>query len=375
MDFGVGRCCMSRSAAREIYLLQYGRGVAAFLVCLYHYQDMVEKNFGRLPFGHLFAGGHSGVEFFFVLSGFIIFVAHERDFGRPEALKSFAVKRAVRILPMFWLAVIPLGLLFLRLPTMGENRELTWSKWLQDVFLIPRSGLLTLSPAWTLEHEVIFYAVFALLLLNVRIGIAALAIWQAACAVVVIFKLTPTDYLLPVNKLVGFHNFGFIFGILAAVCRRQKWFGSMAGIMRATAVIATGVVVALFVGEWWEGPDTVLGGDPALSIAYMLCYTAIILGLVSVPNRSLPVIGPSLATIGASSYVLYLLHEPVASVAVKLLSGQRTPPFLGAAAVVYMALVAAGLAASVAIHFFVEKPVIDWLRRKSHQLVDRTQTA
>lgn len=39
-----------------------------------------------------------------------------------------------------------------------------------------------IGPAWTLFHEVAFYAIFLLLLLNKKLGFCALAHWGGICA-------------------------------------------------------------------------------------------------------------------------------------------------------------------------------------------------
>ncbi len=77
----------------EIRPLQYGRGLAALFVCLFHYEGAMHHYADAAAwskyFDFIFRAGHSGVEFFFILSGFIIFHAHRRDFGQPGRLGSF----------------------------------------------------------------------------------------------------------------------------------------------------------------------------------------------------------------------------------------------------------------------------------------------
>jgi exopolysaccharide production protein ExoZ len=145
----------------EIRPLQYGRGIAALLVCLFHYEGAMNHiqaagaaAVESTNFDYIFRAGHSGVEFFFILSGFIIFHAHRRDLGRPDRFGSFYRKRAIRILPMFWLIVIPFGLAVLAISSRGV---LTPGKFLLDIFLIPREGTLTLPAAWTLQHDDVYY--------------------------------------------------------------------------------------------------------------------------------------------------------------------------------------------------------------------------
>ncbi len=54
---------------------------------------------GYIPFGNGFGFGHAGVDFFFVLSGFIIMHAHATDIGKPERLSRYLWRRVTRIYP------------------------------------------------------------------------------------------------------------------------------------------------------------------------------------------------------------------------------------------------------------------------------------
>ena len=85
--------------------LQAGRAIAAILVVLYHLGGMiaVEKYFGQPIFGIPFSFGDAGVEFFFVLSGFIILTAHRKDISKPYRVISYLKKRIARIYTTYWI--------------------------------------------------------------------------------------------------------------------------------------------------------------------------------------------------------------------------------------------------------------------------------
>ena len=71
--------------------LQAGRAIAAILVVLYHLGGNIakEKYFGIKMFSVPFSFGGSGVEFFFVLSGFIILAAHRDDIFKPHKFLNY----------------------------------------------------------------------------------------------------------------------------------------------------------------------------------------------------------------------------------------------------------------------------------------------
>lgn len=346
----------------EIMSLQYGRGLAALLVCLFHSYGFTDGYFGAVTPGKLFHFGHSGVEFFFLLSGFIIFIAHQRDIGHPSQLRTFVLKRMIRILPMFWLVVIPLGLVFLAVPSFGEDRALTVPKFLADLLLIPREGTLTLSPAWTLQHEVIFYLFFALLLVHRLLGIIMIAAWQAVCLVVLLFQLTPYNYLLPINKFVGFFNFGFAVGLLVAMFYKSPAFERWRGRLKIAGVIGLVLLFCMMLGEW-RMEAAFLGGAPLQHLAYFAIYALIILGMLAMDHKPRPFLDRSLGLLGGASYVLYLTHEPVTSVVIKLVFASGHGPSLGADSAYWLIIVSCVVVA-IAVHLLIERPVLEWLRRR-----------
>ena len=62
--------------------LEIARGLAAMLVVAFHAERAVSRVFNQR--WHFFEAGHAGVDFFFVLSGFIILVSFERKLERNK---------------------------------------------------------------------------------------------------------------------------------------------------------------------------------------------------------------------------------------------------------------------------------------------------
>src|SRR5512133_4113793 len=101
------------SQLTRILNLQLFRGVAALLVVLYHASIYSQEQFGRTFLAGLFLFGHTGVDFFFVLSGFIICYIHFSDIGNPTRLRDFALKRLTRVFPIYWIVTaIKLAVIF-----------------------------------------------------------------------------------------------------------------------------------------------------------------------------------------------------------------------------------------------------------------------
>lgn len=86
--------------------LQAYRGIAAVLVLLLHASKVGYLKFNYAFLGYKFAFGYSGVDFFFVLSGFIIMQMHHQDLGQPARWRAYAIKRIIRVFPIYWLVML-----------------------------------------------------------------------------------------------------------------------------------------------------------------------------------------------------------------------------------------------------------------------------
>src|SRR5258708_1276347 len=141
-----------------IFNLQILRGLAALGVVCYH------TDF-RLP-----GDRHTeffGVSTFFVISGFIMcFITRDAESGDAHA-GSFLTKRAIRIVPLYWLCTMALIVLFNH-PPITHHFDPLWT-WiitntpplLRSLFFVPSDQTPMLGVGWTLNLEVYFYVVFA----------------------------------------------------------------------------------------------------------------------------------------------------------------------------------------------------------------------
>src|SRR4051812_16613211 len=104
---------------KTIHTLQAYRGLAALLVVFSHAQNIYAK-YGPSPgWPVLFQFGSAGVQFFFVLSGFIMLWVHAADIGRPAAAGKYFHKRFIRIYPIYWVATLILLPFWIEVPAFG----------------------------------------------------------------------------------------------------------------------------------------------------------------------------------------------------------------------------------------------------------------
>ena len=278
------------------------------MAVLVHHAVQQSVNLGRsVPAADVLMLGYLGVDFFFVLSGFIICHA---VLGRDTTPVQFAKARFRRV----YLPYFPIGLavaaLLLLVPTAHR-----WD-WLATLTLLP-AGAPALTVAWTLQYEVTFYLIFGLFYYAglLPLGLAA---WLVGIAI--------GPDIIPFRAI----NLEFFFGVAACLAVRHG---------RAPPALMLAVLPIVGMAIFFE--NRVLFG---LSVAFLIAPLAAI-----ELRRTLP-FPKSLILLGAASYSIYLVHYPVIAALGRA----------GIGSAVLLGLIA--LAAGLAYHFAVELRVVN-LRR------------
>ena len=148
--------------------LQILRGIAAWLVVVFHYNQVffnhrVSSSIGKWVSLH----GETGVDIFFVLSGFVMAATATKYSGKGI---EYAINRIVRITPNYWFYT---GLLILSIYLFPNSyiTKWTWSTLFDSLFFIPNLNpwghgfFPTLYPGWTLTYEMFFYGLLSFCLL------------------------------------------------------------------------------------------------------------------------------------------------------------------------------------------------------------------
>jgi peptidoglycan/LPS O-acetylase OafA/YrhL len=353
----------------ELVTIQAGRAIAALLVVAFHTSISIfalPKYFSDQPFGRLFDFGHSGVDFFFVLSGFIILYVHSTDIGRSEKLRPYLFKRLIRIYPIYWIILGTTLPAYVMNRSFGGGHELEPLTLLSSFLLVHfgnHGGVLVVS--WTLFHEVLFYCVFGLIILLPRIGLSLIVGWSLCCfwdllhASDVAIKARTDFYFSPYNLL-------FIIGLSCAwILRRHRIRAPLGFVLIGTILfVATGVEEDFFQ----------ILSEAIRLVLYGLGSAISILGAVELDRAKHIRMPRWIAFIGEASYSIYLAHFMVLSMAAKLWAHLGANTFVpNGLSFLMLFVVTVGI--SCIIHRSVEKPVLSVLRRLISKPLDQARTA
>lgn len=322
--------------------LQMLRGVAATLVVLFHLQAAAVAEGHDPGFLRWFHVGEAGVDVFFVLSGFVIFHAALGRQGRGAGW--FLRQRFWRIVPSYWAA---LALTLAAMAALAVMRG-DWSDWpsagrlVVSVFMLPLPDQV-MAVAWTLTVEWLFYLVFAVTFF--RFGatgtIAALVLWALVTQGLKIWPMALPHWLGLVlySGVIEFLFGGLIALAYAAGWRKGAGLATLAGALGLAAVVP-GILPFSWGREW-------VAGLPSAALVY---------GLVAGGWRM-----PAWALVwGEASYLIYLLHLLVFSIAGTLLRMAGVAPY-GSVGMM-LGLGALSIAVSVAATLWLERPYRRWTK-------------
>jgi peptidoglycan/LPS O-acetylase OafA/YrhL len=220
------------------------RGVCALAVAMFHFPIA-----GSLRDFPLFSHGYLFVDFFFVLSGFVIATAWERRLAKRSEVLSFLIRRFGRLWPLHAFVLGLYVAVSLIQGDLGQDERHSVAAIFTNVALIHGLGIhqdLTWNgPSWSISVEALLYVLFAFLVrlpkkewIYVLLIVGSLSIirWQAPNGMASTF-----DY--GVFRGVA----GFLAGVLVtrAAVRRFGLAAELAAVAAVAAFVSLGVATVL----------------------------------------------------------------------------------------------------------------------------------
>jgi exopolysaccharide production protein ExoZ len=339
---------------KKFNLIQNFRGLAVLLVVFYHITEIgAVKLDGERYLGNIFSFGSSGVDFFFVLSGFIIMYVHRLDIGNQSKFTPFLIKRFIRVYPVYWIVTLFTLLINCIIPVISSKYDVNFSSIITSFLLIPQKSYPIVVPAWTLMHEVFFYAMFSLLIvLKSRLSIPIVFSWLLATLILFVSKLCLGFANIPfVGFILSPYNLEFALGCLAAllIWKTKKTLEPIKGPLLLSIGILLFSLASLFHPVYTVDPiNRLLYGIPS----FLIVFSSSLIELAS------PVSIPWLLLyLGDASYSIYLTNEIFIRVLIDIVTVCKVKTIVGSSLTLTI-VVSLTILLGCLFYSFVERPVL-----------------
>jgi peptidoglycan/LPS O-acetylase OafA/YrhL len=357
------------------------RGLAILLVVIHHYiahQIAIGEGWAWQVIGGFFRLSWSGVDLFFVLSGFLIGGILLDQRRSENYFKTFYLRRVCRIFPLYFLW---LGLFFLvtSVPALVSNqgwqaevfapRYPNWAYvfFVQNFFVAQTEvfGPLWLVAVWSLAVEEQFYLVAPLLVRFLPVQKLPRLILCVLVAVPIfrlfMYMCHPTVF---VYVLLPCRMDTLLLGVLCACWIRDEPMRQWLGKNRRLLYLAFGIL--LVATAWLSQPgissrtsfEMVSFGYSLLGLLYACLLLIVVTAKESFLAGFMRI--PFLCYLGVIAYGVFMIHLAVAGLAHGLILGKNTSINNLSDGVVTLAAFSATVLLATASWRFFEKPMIDW---------------
>ena len=346
----------------DLKSIQMLRGIAALLVAFAHLHAVEAKLGGPIIFGTWSLAGFSGVDIFFVISGFIMVWTNKKNHGQISKVPRFWFLRIARIYPIWLLICGAIYGVWLIHPEWVYQSHHSKPDILKSFLLLPQKELPLHAVGWTLVHELWFYVVFGFLLLIPKqyfpIGIS---IWASILIFLTIIGFAPqSSELRLITHPLGIEFIcGAIVGLIASKIPAQ--FGRL--------ILITGLVLTI-IGFSHVTPiaNDFFARTNDRVIWFAIPFALIVLGLIKIEENGWEAPN-NLTRLGDYSYALYLIHVPVFASIGRLMARFSNPDSIVDNLIFCVISLVVAIIASAILHKLFERPIM----KMAHRLMPARQ--
>ena len=344
--------------SEKIQNIQALRGIAVLLVVFSH-MLIAEEKYARFEniLTELLMIGVSGVDLFFLISGFVMVAVTRRSFQSRVDILQFLYRRVTRIYPLYWFYSGLILCVYIVQPTLVNSSQGNQVNILASFLLIPQNLPPLLGVGWTLIHEMYFYFGFAVLLLlpkeNFLIGLIG---WGSIVAL--------GNYYFPIGQSVFtnyyFHplTIEFIGGSLIACLYFSR---SIIGNARFFALLAFVTWVGGHFVFQTLSAEVVQGGWARVLVYGLPSALALYASLLYEKNHGAIMPG-WICRVGDASYSIYLSHVMVLSVIGRFWSLFAAKGYWDNI-LLLLAMIIAVIAAGLSSFHFIERVILKQTRK------------
>lgn len=307
------------------------RAFAVIIVVIFHMTGAaLSYGFSDSILSTLGTWGASGVDIFFVISGFImVYICHKKQ----RTPKEFIINRLTRIAPLYWILTIAFGLMLALLPSAFRDTTFDINHILSSLIFMSQLlgfGHPTISPGWTLEYEFAFYTLFAFFLFLPMPK--NLIITSIALLIIAIFT--------SINSVIIEFSYGLLAGWLFINGKLKK---------HAKVLFLIGSIALIASIAYQEKIHRVFSwGTPSLLIVLGCAH------LNQIKNNTI-------ILLGNASYSIYLTHILVMPIYLKIITRldiNNTP-----ADIIIIAGTLLCMASGILTHMLLEKPMSNLIQK------------
>jgi peptidoglycan/LPS O-acetylase OafA/YrhL len=348
--------------------LQVLRGIAAVMVAFFHLWLWEKKALGAnvmAPF--FFKSGESGVDVFFIISGFIMVFITPKAFRGISDWASFLYRRFTRIFPPYWIVSAALFALWLRHPELFNNFYHNQMDVWRSFLLVPQAFLPLEGVGWSLIHEIYFYILVSFLFFcRPSVRIVGVVIWFSALWALNAAGSSEHYQGSPVRQLI-FSPFSLEFQLGMIVAFTWKWLSARHLPASFYTLLAVLSLVTLYVAGWYIPP---VGVYPDNNHLYRVVYYGLPALFLVAAIIQLDVSGrfkaPGWAIlIGDASYAIYLLHVAIINTLYKLFARLDPHPHFLAAFCALSGIAGAAVLGGILFHVLIERRLIAFFHERS----------
>jgi len=326
---------------KQLLSIQYLRAIAALMVVIHHANNSHPWLFNPIEGYYFFSWG---VHIFFVISGFIMYVA-----ARNEKPFEFMRRRAIRVIPLYWCLTIALFILNKKLYILSTTGE-ELSHILKSLAFIPHYNHSNpamvypyLIPGWTLNYEMLFYLIYFVALVSGRVlqttSIMIIGLFLPGR----LFEFNTPVLLTYTSPMIV----EFLIGVWVA------WMYEKNYLHKYNIWLLPVGFIGMFLLQTFEGQFPLVWG-------IIVCSSIIFIGAVSLGTKT--PYNKFAKLIGDASYSIYLTHTVISlRIANKIMSRIPFEGWIQFISWVVLSL-SVSIMVGVLVYLYFEKPLIKWLR-------------
>lgn len=302
----------------------------------------------------MFSQGFIGVSFFFILSGFILSYSYEDKLKNEVTSKrQFILLRLARIVPMHLLLAMPFILLTIHLKNFDFSKTLTnillMQSWIpKEDYYFSLNGV-----SWSLSDELFFYLMFIPLIYTSITKKVITAISIITLLLTIYFlKIIQTEelnhwlyYIFPVSRLVE-----FICGMIIYACWKNSRQQTVDSLLFLISLLP--LLIAIYYSNN-------INNSLRYSLYYLLPMVIFFTSCIYLRNGVIHTIlsSKTLELLGKSSFIFYLIHQPIILFCFKIFGHNPGPLYLIALLVIITIV-------SIILYKLVEEPLELMLRKR-----------